>query len=112
MRAGAQQEPCLVLGNNGMLHDRPGFDIEMIGSRTALRQDAIDQRQVLIVSHGHWRLEQGGERYWLNPGDSCLLPQSQEYLLCPAMSGDASIFRVTATQDPAGLSQIFDGVNT
>ena len=55
-----------------------------------------------MVMRGHWRLSwDGGERV-LNAGDTCAVPPGLRRRLAPAMSGEASLYRVTGTEDLAG----------
>ncbi len=51
---------------------------------------------------GHWRLARDGGETVLNPGDTCLLEPGESHALEPSMSGEASLYRVRATADPAG----------
>ena len=54
---------------------------------------------------GHWRLrlEDGGETT-LNPGDTALIQPGERHALAPSMTGEASLYRGTSTDDPAGLT--------
>ena len=38
----------------------------------------------------------------LNPGDTCAVPPGLTHALKPSMTGEASLFRVRNTDDPAG----------
>ena len=63
---------------------------------------ATDGHEILMVMRGHWRLSwDDGERV-LNPGDTCAVPPGLRRRLAPATSGEASLYRVTGTDDPAG----------
>ena len=55
-----------------------------------------------MVMRGHWRLSWEGGETVLNPGDTCVAPPGLRRRLVPAMSGEASLYRVVGTEDPAG----------
>ena len=57
---------------------------------------------------GHWHLECAAGARVLNPGDTCLLPPGMDRSLKPAMTGEASLYRVRSTLDPAGASMARD----
>ena len=99
----ARDKPAKVLGRDALIRDRPGFDVDFLtrGSLPDERMSA-DQPQVLMPVRGHWRLRWQGAETVLNPGDTCLTDAGQAYALAPAVSGEASLYRVTATNDPAG----------
>jgi hypothetical protein len=40
----------------------------------------------------------------LNPGDTAAIPPGLEHSLAPSMTGEASLYRVINTSDPAGLT--------
>jgi len=109
MVALADRQPARVLGTAAMLYDRPGFEIDFIsrGSLSAAVQSS-DCYEVLMPMRGHWRLEWQQSGAVLNPGDTCLLQPATEYTLTPAVTGDASLFRVRNTDDPAGPTQVPD----
>ena len=99
----AADRPCTVIGAEGVIRDRPGFEIELL-TRGSIPDEgyATDRHEVLMVMRGHWRLSwDGGERV-LNSGDTCAVPPGLRRRLVPAMSGEASLYRVTGTEDPAG----------
>ena len=51
---------------------------------------------------GNWRLDWDGGAATLNPGDTCLVPEGLSRVLYPSMTGEASMYRVRRTGDPAG----------
>ncbi|MEO0917641.1 MAG: cupin, partial [Pseudomonadota bacterium] len=61
-----------------------------------------DQPEVLMPVRGHWRLSWDEGSATLNPGDTCLLPAGLPRALQPIMTGEASMYRVRGTDDPAG----------
>ncbi len=101
----ADRRPARVIGIDGRLRDRPGFEVDFIGrgSLDADRYDC-DQPEVLIPVRGHWRLDWRDGTTVLNPGDTCLLPAGLERSLRPSVTGEASMYRVRNTDDPAGTT--------
>ena len=103
----SDNQPAKVIGANGVLKDRPGFEVELL-SRESLSGApyAIDQHEVLMVMRGHWSISWDGGEAILAPGDTCAVPPGLKHSLVPSMSGEASIYRVIGTDDEAGLTQM------
>lgn len=53
---------------------------------------------------GHWHVNLLGEEIVLNPGDTCLIKAGEVHSATPSMTGEASLYRIRATDDPAGLT--------
>jgi hypothetical protein len=53
---------------------------------------------------GHWRLSWAGGSTVLNPGDTAAIPPGLPHGLAPSMTGEASLYRVRNTDDPAGAT--------
>ena len=86
-----------------MLVDRPGFRVELLREGSIPEDSYVTARhEVLMVMRGHYRVEWDGGGASLGPGDVCAIPPEQAVSLAPAMSGEASLFRVTGTDDVAG----------
>jgi len=103
MMAMSDHQPADVLSSSGMIKDRPGFKIDLIKSGSIDKaMYSTARHEVLMVMRGHWRLawEQGAKV--LAPGDVCAVPPEFLHSLEPAMTGEASLFRITNTDDPAG----------
>ncbi|MEL0204883.1 MAG: cupin domain-containing protein [Alphaproteobacteria bacterium] len=109
MMALASAEPVCVIGEQGMLVDRPGFTLELIrdGSHPANAYET-SRHEVLLVMRGHWRVELAGESKVLAPGDVIAIPPNVSRCFAPSMSGEASLFRVRNTDDPAGPTLNFN----
>lgn len=108
MVALAGKQPAHVLGGNGaLIKDRPGFEIEFLtaGSDTGAMRDIVEH-EVLMVHRGHWNLVWDNGAATLAPGDTCALPPSLRHGLSPSRSGEAALFRVRKTDDPAGPTRI------
>ena len=99
----AAGRPAPVIGPEAMLRDRPGFEVDLI-TRGSIPEDAYatDRHEILMPMRGHWRLDWDGGTQVLNPGDTCAVPPGLTHALKPSMSGEASLFRVRNTDDPAG----------
>ena len=106
MMAMASDQPVSVIAADGMLKDKPGFEIDLI-ARNSINSApySTDRHEVLMVMRGHWRLGWGDESTTLAPGDICAVPPGVEHSLEATMSGEASLFRVRNTDDPAGATQ-------
>lgn len=99
----ARDRPCTVIGERGIIRDRPGFEVEFRARGSVSNEPrATDRHEVLMVMRGHWRLSWEGGETVLNPGDTCVVPPGLRRRLVPAMSGEASLYRVVGTEDPAG----------
>ena len=99
----ADRQPAKVIGADAKLRDRPGFEVDFI-TRGSVSPDrySCDVQEVLMPMRGHWRLEWDGGATTLNPGDTCLVPEKLSRSLQPSMTGEASMYRVRGTNDPAG----------
>ena len=104
MAARAAKGPARVIGAEGaLIADRPGFEAELL-TRGSIPETphATDRHEVLMVFRGHWRLGWEGGAAVLAPGDVCAVPPGLSRSLAPSMTGEAALFRVRNTDDPAG----------
>ena len=99
----AGKEPAKVIGENALLVDRPGFNVEFL-TRGSIPETpyAIDKHEVIMVMRGHWKLGWENGESILAPGDTCAVPPGLKHSLAPSMTGEASLYRVTTTDDKAG----------
>ena len=99
----SDRQPAPVIGAHGVLRDRPGFEVELL-SRNSIPDTpySMDRHEVLMPMRGHWRLTWAGGSTVLNPGDTAAIPPGLEHALAPSMTGEASLYRVMNTADPAG----------
>ena len=102
----ATDAPAKVIGADGIIADRPGFEVELL-TRGSIPETPYrnDQHEVLMVMRGHWRLAWDNLETVLAPGDTCSLPPGFAHSLVPSMTGEASLYRVTNTDDSAGPTQ-------
>jgi len=103
MVALSEKEPARVIGEQAMLTDRPGFEVDFLtpGSLGSKMQKN-NRHNVLMGMQGHWYVDWETGKCTLAPGDTMAVPPGLAYKLSPAMSGECSLFRVTNTDDPAG----------
>lgn len=104
-------QPARVIGPDAVLKDRPGFDVELL-SRTSISADPYTNahHEILMIMRGHWRLTwQDGETV-LAPGDICAVPPDFSHSLTPAMTGEASLYRVLSNEDPAGPTHMHEAL--
>ncbi|MEM8916500.1 MAG: cupin domain-containing protein [Pseudomonadota bacterium] len=101
----AADGPVSVIGEAGILRDKPGFHVEFL-TRGSVSSEAYQctRHEILMVMRGHWRLSWGNETTTLAPGDTCAVPPGLSHSLEPAMTGEASLYRVMNTDDPAGAT--------
>ncbi len=101
----AKGKPAPVIGPDAILKDRPGFDLDFL-TRGSIPETmhSSDRHHVLMVMRGHWRLTWEGGTATLAPGDTCAIPPGLAHGLAPSMTGEASLYRVTDTDDPAGAT--------
>ena len=105
MVALAKHMPCKVIGETALIKDKPGFEVELL-VRTSISKKAYQSAkdEVLMVMRGHWKLTWGNDQLVLNPGDTCWVPADLFHSIEVCVSGEASLYRVTGTDDDAGLT--------
>lgn len=101
----ADKKPAKVIGEDGLLRDRPGFEVDFL-TRGSIPDEmhSHDKPTVLMPMRGHWKLRYDGGETVLNPGDTCLINPGEAHALAPSMTGESSLYRVRTTDDPAGLT--------
>lgn len=106
LKALAAKEPCRVIGENGLLFDRPGFDVEFLVPSSIQGSYSTERYEILMIVNGHWRLSWDGGETVLNPGDTCSVPPGLSRSFTSATSGESSLYRVVSNDDPAGLTVV------
>ena len=101
----AANKPAKVIGTDALLKDKPGFDVDFL-TRGSLSTEmyAIEQHEILMPMRGHWKFTWDGGTTALNPGDTCAVPPGLSHAIEPSMTGEASLYRVRSTDDPAGAT--------
>jgi len=106
MMALAADAPARVIGQDALIADRPGFEVDFLSRGSIAATPYTSERhEVLMIMRGHWRLGWADGETVLAPGDTCAVPPSLERTLAPSMTGEASLFRVRDTDDPAGATR-------
>ena len=105
MVAYADKRPVKVIGQTGLLRDKPGFEVDFITSASATdRKHKHDRPSVLMPVKGHWRVDWEGGSSVLAPGDTMSVPENMMHSAAPSMTGEAALYHIVATNDPAGLT--------
>lgn len=111
VHAMAKNAPALVIGEKGVLADKPGFEVAFItraSAETSAHQPTRARvATVLMPVVGYWQVAfEQHEDIILAAGDTMSVPADTPYTLTPAMSGDAALYRVTATEDSPGATWV------
>jgi len=103
MVALADKRPVQVIGEAGMLRDRPGFEVSLM-TRASATSDMHnhDRPSVLMPVKGHWKVTWNGGQTVLAPGDTMSVPENLMHSAVPSMTGEAALYHVVSTQDPPG----------
>ena len=103
MVAMADRAPVKVIGENGLLRDKPGFEVDLVTRKSANEEmHKRDRPSVLMPVTGHWRVTWDGGSATLAPGDTMTVPENLDHAVLPSMTGDAALYHIVATDDPAG----------
>lgn len=105
MKALSTKAPVAVIGETGMIAERPGFEVDFLQASSAGESYSTDAHEILMVQRGHWRATIGDTAYTLGPGDTFAVPPGTDRKLEASMSGDTAMFRVRNTADPAGATR-------
>lgn len=101
----ADRSPAKVIGERGVLRDKPGFEVDFVtrGS-SGSGMHAHGRPSALMPVRGHWRVEWEGGGATIAPGDTMSVPENLPHRAAPSMTGEAALYHVVATDDPAGLT--------
>lgn len=103
MVALADRKPVCVIGEKGMLRDKPGFEVGLLTRQSATETMHQHGRpSVLMPVKGHWKVIWDGGQTVLAPGDTMSVPENLMHTAVPSMTGEAALYHVVATADPAG----------
>jgi len=109
MVAMADDKPAKVIGETAMLRDKPGFEVDLITAQSATdKMHKHDRPSVLMPMRGHWRVDWEGGSTVLAPGDTMSMPENTMHSAVPSMSGEASLYHIVGTNDPAGPTHQFN----
>lgn len=105
MVALADRAPCKVIGEDGLLRDKPGFEVDFITRRSATdAKHSHDRPSVLMPVKGHWWVDWDGGSATLAPGDTMSVPENLAHSAVPSMTGEAAMYHIVGTGDPAGFT--------
>ncbi|MEM6460494.1 MAG: cupin domain-containing protein [Pseudomonadota bacterium] len=105
MMAISDKAPITVIGESGIIRDKPGFRVNFISRASASEEPQSHERpSVLMPVRGHWRVEWDGGSATLAPGDTMSVPENVAHAFVPSMTGEAAIYQVVSTNDPAGAT--------
>lgn len=96
---------AVVIGENGVIKDKPGFEVDFLGRGSSITAPVkADKPVVLMPASGHWRIAVDGYETTISSGDTALVLPGERYSAAPSMTGHAGMYRITATNDPAGAT--------
>ncbi len=105
MVALADKQPCKVIGKTGIIRDKPGFEVDLITRASATEtMHRHDRPSVLMPVTGHWKVVWDGGETVLAPGDTMSVPENIDHAAWPSMTGDAALYHIVSTDDPAGAT--------
>ena len=83
--------------------DNTGFEVDFLTRASASETThSHDRPSVLMPAAGHWRVFWEGGEAVVGAGDTVLVPAHLPHGAVPSMSGDAALYHIIATDDPAG----------
>ena len=103
MFALSDSRPVNVIGENGILRDKPGFEVDFITRGSAIKNaESHHFPSVLMPVRGHWRISWDSDSAVLAPGDTMSVPAELNHSIVPAVTGEAALYQVKGNADPAG----------
>ena len=103
MFALSDSRPVNVIGENGLLGDKPGFEVDFITRGSAIKNaESHHFPSVLMPVRGHWRISWDSDSAVLAPGDTMSVPAELNHSIVPAVTGEAALYQVKGNADPAG----------
>ena len=103
MFALSDSRPVNVIGENGLLWDKPGFEVDFITRGSAVENlESHRFPSVLMPVRGHWRISWDGGSEVLAPGDTMSVPAELNHSIIPAVTGEAALYQIKGNADPAG----------
>ena len=102
----SDRQPCKVIAGDGLLHDRPGFEVEFL-LRGSLPDNpcSLDRQEILMPMRGHWCVTGDSSCTVFDPGDTATIPPGLPHSLSPAMTGRTCHYRAINIDDLAGPTQ-------
>ena len=99
----SDNQPANVIGEKGVLYDKPGFEVDFI-SRNSIsnKRYSTERYEILMPVKGHWKFEWDYGETVINPGDTVLVPPLLNRSLFPNRTGNSSLYRIRNTDDKPG----------
>ena len=99
----SKNNPAKVIGENGKIYDKPGFEVEFITENSFENiKNTYNNDVVFMPVEGYWMLNSKNYNLILNPGDTFSLPKNNEFTLNPTKPGMATLYKVIPTDDRPG----------
>ena len=99
----SKNKPAKVIGENGKIYDKPGFEVEFITENSFENiKNTYNKDIVFMPVEGYWMLNSVNYNLILNPGDTFSLPKNNKFTLNPTKPGMATLYKVIPTNDKPG----------
>ncbi|WP_027256593.1 cupin domain-containing protein [Leisingera aquimarina] len=99
------EKPAKVIGEDALIKDKPGFEVDFLARGSAVADQVKAEKPVVLMpASGHWRITINEVESTLSNGDTALVLPGESYSTEPSMTGNAGLYRITATDDPAGAT--------
>ena len=102
LRSLSYNSTAQVIGENGKLRDKPGFEVDFLTEKSNKEICLYKKPVVYMPVKGSWKISWNENTLILNSGDTITFPESLEHNLESSMTGEAALYRIIATDDPAG----------
>ena len=102
LRSLSYNSTAKVIGENGKLRDKPGFEVDFITEKSKKEICLYKKPVVYMPVKGSWKISWNENTLILNSGDTITFPENLEHNLKSSMTGEAALYRIIATDDPAG----------
>mgnify|MGYP001395492615 FL=1 len=102
LRSLSYNSTAQVIGENGKLRDKPGFEVDFITEKSNKEICLYKKPVVYMPVKGSWKISWNENTLILNSGDTITFPENLEHNLESSMTGEAALYRIIATDDPAG----------
>jgi mannose-6-phosphate isomerase-like protein (cupin superfamily) len=98
----AFKNPANVIGENGKLRDKPGFEVDFLTENTKSDNILSNKPIVYMPFKGNWKITWHDKNVTINSGDTITFPENLDHKIESSMTGEAGLYRIIATDDPAG----------
>ncbi len=102
LRSLSYNDTAQVIGENGKLRDKPGFKVDFITEKSKKEICFYKKPIVYMPVKGSWKITWDKNTLILNSGDTITFPENLEHKLESSMTGEAALYQIIATDDPAG----------